>query len=54
METLKQTDLLEHQILPRKGYTRKMPGHQYPQKAVRAKLWGRSWGPRNKTPTMKV
>lgn len=32
----------EHQIRPRKGNTRKLPGHQAPQKSVSPMLWALS------------
>jgi len=37
-------DAPAHQTLPRKGYTRKMPGHQPPQNTVKPMLCARSCG----------
>jgi len=43
-EQLMGRDAPAHQTLPRKGYTRNMPGHQPPQNTVKPMLCARSCG----------
>ena len=45
---------LEHQILPRKGKTRKLPAHHQPQKTVSATLSCLDCGPRNSTTRVRA